>query len=77
MLRQIEARRSVNVFAYLRHIRKQRQHLVQTVAQYIFCHTVLLEAVQAGLTELPIATLPTYLDEVNNPFEGSIIVSYR
>lgn len=40
MLHQMRRERSINVYSYLRHIRAQRAHLVQTVDQYKYCHEV-------------------------------------
>ena len=76
MLREIEARGDVNIFSYLKHIRTQRAHLVQTEEQYVFIHDALVEVIEAGETHINKTALPRYIhslqcidvtDEKNHP----------
>lgn len=66
MLRQIRSRNEVNIFGFLRHIRSQRNFLVQTEEQYIFIHDALLEAIESGETNIHRDQFPKYVQILQN-----------
>lgn len=61
MLKQIRSEKEVNIFDFLKHIRQQRNFLVQTEEQYIFIHDALLESINCMYASINRKTLASYL----------------
>ena len=61
MMNMLQQRGTVNVFGFLKHIRTQRNFLVQTEDQYVFLHDALLEVVESGETDIHSSFLRRYL----------------
>ena len=65
MMKQLEHKNSICVHSFLKHIRHQRNYLVQTEEQFVFIYDALLEAIKSGETELNEKNYKSFISSMN------------
>ena len=64
MMKQIKQKATVNIHTFLKHIRHQRNYLVQTEEQFIFIYDVLLESMKSEETDINEQNYKSYMNSL-------------
>ena len=66
MMKQVKQKATINIHTFLKHIRHQRNYLVQTEEQFVFIYDVLLESNKSGETELTEHNYKSYINSLSH-----------
>ncbi|XP_055931729.1 tyrosine-protein phosphatase Lar-like isoform X6 [Argiope bruennichi] len=70
MLERLKHETTVDIYGHVTCLRAQRNYMVQTEDQYVFAHDSVLEAVVAGVTEVPARSLYTHINQLMQVIPG-------
>ncbi|XP_035214536.1 tyrosine-protein phosphatase Lar-like [Stegodyphus dumicola] len=70
MLERLKHETTVDIYGHVTCLRAQRNYMVQTEDQYVFVHDAVLEAVIAGVTEVPARSLYTHIQQLLQVIPG-------
>ncbi|XP_071033354.1 tyrosine-protein phosphatase Lar isoform X4 [Parasteatoda tepidariorum] len=70
MLERLKHETTVDIYGHVTCLRAQRNYMVQTEDQYVFTHDSVLEAVIAGVTEVPARSLYTHIQQLLQVIHG-------
>jgi hypothetical protein len=70
MMKQIKDKSTINIHTFLKHIRHQRNYLVQTEEQFIFIYDVLLESIKSEETEVDEQNFKSYMNSLCQVMNG-------
>ena len=76
MLDRLRSEKTIDIYGHVTCLRAQRNFMVQTEDQYIFCYDTVLEAAQSGLTEVSCRSLYQHLQrllQINSEEPGSML----
>lgn len=73
MLERMKFEPTIDIYGHVVCLRAQRNYTVQTEDQYVFIHDALLEAVQAGNTEVPSNNLYSHISLLMQPVMGESV----
>ena len=73
MMKQIKHKQTINIHTFLKHIRHQRNYLVQTEEQFVFIYDVLVESLKSGETDLNEHNFKAYIASLSRLVNDDVV----
>ena len=70
MMQRLKGVKSVDVYNFVKDMRKRRTHMVQTLDQYVFIHDALFDYIACGDTSVPTSKLRDKLKQLKSINSG-------